>query len=424
MNKTITCNQKKHDYQRDAYIYNCIASIINASESIVFLMVTSRLFGDATAGIVTIAFNIANLMSNVGKFGVRNFQVTDAKSRYSFRDYRNVRFITSLAMTLATAAYLFGGYKYNHYTGTKIAVIICITAIYISESIEDVYWGNYQRNNRLDIGAKIFSIRWTFVMLTFIAASFLSRDVVIAVSLSAICSWILMISLICHVNKKESFVETSSSDSKKLSLIKECFPLAAGSFLYLYITNASRYAMDGLLPDSSVAIYGYLSMPVFIVGLVSAIIYQPALVAMAEEWRENDIQSLQSHIRKQCLYILLLTFLCLIGAYFLGIPVLSLLFDVDLSAYRPELLILIAGSGILAIGNFFGAIITIMRKQKLMLLSYVVVALLSLPITRVCIQLYGLFGAAIITVCGISSFTMIFVVIVMVEFRRKYISKS
>ena len=67
-----------------SYFWNTLAGLLNAGQSVVILMVISRINGLEDAGIFSIANAIASLMLTVGNFGMRNYQVTDINEKYSF----------------------------------------------------------------------------------------------------------------------------------------------------------------------------------------------------------------------------------------------------------------------------------------------------------------------------------------------------
>ena len=61
--------------QKDGFIWNMVGSILNAFQSVMLLMILTRTVGLINAGIFTIAYANANLFLNIGKYGMRNFQV-------------------------------------------------------------------------------------------------------------------------------------------------------------------------------------------------------------------------------------------------------------------------------------------------------------------------------------------------------------
>ena len=74
---------KKHN----AAFWNTISGLINAGQSAVILIFISRYLGQSAAGIFSIAYALGNLFSTMGKYGVRNFQVTDVKEVFLFHEY-------------------------------------------------------------------------------------------------------------------------------------------------------------------------------------------------------------------------------------------------------------------------------------------------------------------------------------------------
>ncbi len=84
-----------------------MAGLVNASEAVILLMVVGRTNGLEDAGILSIAFATGNLMMTIGRYGVRNFQVTDVEEQLPFPVYFTHRICTVLCMGMAAVAYLF-----------------------------------------------------------------------------------------------------------------------------------------------------------------------------------------------------------------------------------------------------------------------------------------------------------------------------
>ena len=124
------------------------------------------------------------------------------------------------------------------------------------------------------------------------------------------------------------------------------------------------------------ACFTYIFMPVFVISLLSQFVYQPVISKMALLWHEKKISQFNKLILRQIALILLLSVAAIIGGYLLGIPVLSLIYGVDLTDYKKSLVILLIGGGALAIVNFLQMIITVARKQKLLNIGYLLAFLL------------------------------------------------
>lgn len=177
-----------------------------------------------------------------------------------------------------------------------------------------------------------------------------------------------MINLYFTVQFEQIKFDFSLVPLKKLLI--ECFPLFAASFLSLYIYNASKYAIDNYLTEDIQTYYNILFMPTFIINLFSEFAFKPLLTVLAELWLNNKIKEFISEIIILLKWIGVLTVVALIGGYFLGIPVLSFIYGIKLSYFKIEFMILLIGGGFGASVWLFNNILTIMRKQKGLLLGY------------------------------------------------------
>ena len=101
--KGFICNSKNID--RDAYIWNTIAAMGNSFQTMLLMLVITRVGNMADASIFAIAYAIGNLMMSFGKYGMRNYQVTDVENNYNYYSYVYSRFITTFLMLMASCIY-------------------------------------------------------------------------------------------------------------------------------------------------------------------------------------------------------------------------------------------------------------------------------------------------------------------------------
>lgn len=377
------------------YFWNTIAGLINAGEAVILSMAVTRTTGLADAGILSIAFAIGNLMLTIGKFGVRNFQVTDVKNRFTFSDYFWARMFTAGLMAVTSLIYIFYCVQRKGYGVRKAIIILAICMIYLTEAVEDVFWGLYQKKQAIAVGAKIFISRWMLILICFIFILIRERDLQTASVVSipvGIVVFFVFNSLAFHsFNERIEAVRIGAVSQ----MLEQCFPLFAVSFLTFYVTNAPKYAIDRYLPQEVQACYGFIAMPVFVIGLLNSFLYQPLLVQMAVEWSEGRVRNFQRRVRKQCLVLTGLTIGCLSGAYLFGIPVLSMLYVIDLDAFQLEFMVLILGGGMMAFAGYFCVLLTIFRRQQLILNGYIATAVLALLFSNMAVKAYGVMGAAV-----------------------------
>ena len=396
----------KNSIKRNSYIWNIIGGLINAFQSVIILIVLTRVLDIEMAGIFTIAWAIANLAITIGKYGVRNYQVTDISEKFTFNDYLSHRILVSVLMIIFTIVYIAFQTYTNDYSLDKIIIIFLMCYLKLVDSVEDVFHGMYQQKNRLDIAGKCISVRLIISTLMLCIFSILTQNLIIASILTCIFTTLILFYLLKISYPIFSLPKIHISYNKSWLILKYCFPIFGGSFLSFYILNAPKYAIDALLTSELQAYYGFISMPVFVIGLLNNFAFQPILTTMTICYEENDIKKFETFFWRQIIFIIFITVLALLGSFFLAI--LSLLYNCDLSLFRLDLLILMLGGGLLALVGFFTTIITLMRNQKIILIGYIIVGFLALFSSNFIVYRYQLRGASILYLFLILILTLFF----------------
>ena len=376
------------------YIWNTISGILNASEAVLMSMIVMRTTGLSDAGVLTIAFAVGNLFSCIGKFGVRNIQATDQIRKFTFREYFFARLLSVVFMLIAVITYLRIGVNATNNIAEEKLVILVICLVYASEAVEDVFWGLYQQNNHLEVGAKMFCARWVVLIFIFAINMILGRSLLFSLVTASICSYCVLIVAILitfpQYRKKENI-----SFKASLEILKQGFPLMTASFFEFYLINAPKFSISEVMNNEAEAAYGFIAMPVFAIGLLSSFIYAPVIVKMSNEWNLKHYDTIRLYAVRQLRVIAVITIICAIASYFIGIPVLSAIYAVSLKEYRSELVILLIGGGFLAVASYVIVIFTIMRCQIdaiwISIISSVIAYLMLTP----AVFAKGITGAAI-----------------------------
>ena len=124
-------------------------------------------------------------------------------------------------------------------------------------------------------------------------------------------------------------------------------------------------------------------------------------------------------IIKQCGVIAGITVLGLVVAATIGIPILSFVFGVELHQYKTELCVVMIGGGMLAYSTFFSTVITIIRLQNTLLLSYGITALAAMKLSGVLVTTYGIMGAAVMYAVLMTILTIILFVIMVCRIHKE-----
>ncbi len=380
---------------RDGVVWNMVGSLLQAFQSVFILMVLTRQLGLVEAGIFTIAYANANLFLTIGNYGMRNYQVSDVKKENSFGAYRCSRWITSVLMVGIAIMYSIVMIYVRDYSVKKAIVIILMCIYRASDAYEDIYLGYCQQNGRLDIGAKCLTIRTFLSILTYILIVVIFKNQIYAAISIVIISYVTMTFLIMKLHT--IFQMDLNYEWKRVRmLLKKCFPLFVGAFLSFYIGNAPKYAIDSQLTDEMQACYGFIAMPVFVIGLLNSFIFNPLIYKLSYLWNEGKVKKFVRLVLLQIFVVAMITIVCVIGAYIIGIPVLSFVYATNLGPYLKELLLLLVGGGFLALSGLLNAMIVILRKENTIAVVYIFVSILALMFSNPIVRGYGILGAAVL----------------------------
>lgn len=389
--------EKTNNINRSSYIWNALNAIISALQNPIILLIMTRTNGVYDAGVFSIAFAIATLMLYVGLYGLRRFQSSDMHEKYSFSEYHGMRILTCSAMIFVSIIYCIYGMCFNGYGMEKALVIFMICIVKVCQAYSDVYHGCMQQKGRLDVATKSSSVRYTFEMVAYALLLVITHNLLISTAAFMAASILGLLFTSINVGKNYCSYKPSFRWDKIKLLAIEGFPLFASLFLNMYISNAPKYAIDAFLTEEVQAVYNMIFMPAFVVMLIANFIFNPILTTYAELWlkkTEESIGELMHQIKKQSLVIAGLTLLGLIVAYTIGIPVLSIIFGIDLTDYRMELCVVMIGGGALAYATYFSTVITIIRLQNTLIVCYGLIALAAKLTSGLFVLNYGIMGAA------------------------------
>ncbi len=430
LNKIVNILEKTNNVNHSTYVWNAISASLLAMESPLVLMVLQRTNGTVDAGIFSIAIAVANLMMYVGQYGLRRFQASDVKGQFRFEEYHGMRIITCAALIVATIAYCFYGRTFRDYSMTKFAAIFMICMLKLIQAYSDVYHGNMQQRGRFDVAAKATAFRYAAEIVILCVMLIATHNLLLSICVCVAFSAIIM--LLLSVNAGSHYCESIKPSFNKQAikgLFIEGFPLFVSMFLNTYIGNSPKYAIDAYLTDDIQAIFNYIFMPAFVVQIVAQFIFNPIITDYARLWNDHTKKSYDRFVksmRKMSLAVLGLTLAGLVVAATIGIPVLSVVFGVDLTGYRKELCIIMLGGGMLAYATYFSTVIAIIRIQKTLVISYGIVSLMGLLLSKPFVAGGGVVGASWMYVMLMTVLAVTLFVAMYLKFRqeRKQLSEN
>ena len=396
------------------YIWFTMGTACFALATLVMTIVISRLLGETQAGMFSVGLSIAQWLVTIAYFEIRTFQVTDVRNEYSFKYYLTLRILMCIITFLASIVYV----VFNNYDIQKVIIILLVCLYKISDSIADTFEGEFQKEDRIDISGKSEFYRVFFSILVLVIAVAVSKNLILSLIIMNVVAYGMIVLLDISIAVKRVSVRMTGDMKRLWELVKMCIPLAVSTFLSTYIINSSKLSVDRVLGDEAQLYYTAVFMPNMVINLFFFFLFKPMQTAIAVNYYEKKYKNFWHIISKMILIITGFTFVCEVGAYILGIPVLSWLYGVNLKEYKLTLLLLLLCGGINAINIIFYYVLAIMRKQKYMTILYIIVCLVSFLIMDTMTGKMGLMGASLGYLILVSLLAALLLVYIIIQTRR------
>ena len=385
--------------EKEIYIWNILGSLANAGLSVIILMVVTRTLDNQKADIFSIAWAISQLMATIGCYQIRVLQATDVEEKFTFRQYFEFRIVTIVAMMICSCIYVY----IKHYTAYKAIIIIIICGYRAVDSFADVFEGWFQQKERLDLAGRALFIR---VIIAIVGGGICLVGMHDLLALSLMLVFIYVVGLLLYdiryYNKLKVLEKQKENQNNKWlqGLLVAGTPLFVNAYLLMDIMKTPKIVIDnaittGNLQNGAQTIFNILFMPASVLTL-AYIVFRPLLTKMAIEWTMGRIKNFLKIIGSIMCCLLGMSILIIGGSALLGIPVLSVLYAIDLTMYKRELLMIILGGCFCTFSYVLDNALVVIRKQYLLVCAYVVSWVYVKIFAHTFVDKWGIMGAAIV----------------------------
>lgn len=396
----------KETTEKNNFIWNMLGSGIYSASSMILSLAVIKIVGASEGGVFAIALTLSQMLVYIAYFEMRTFQVTDVRDEFKFSEYHSGKLITCLLMIIVCSLYVW----VKRYDSNKVIVILLVCFSRLVDGYADVYEAHFQKIGRLDLAGKSLAYRTSLFVVALIVGLLVSGKLIYSLIFADVVAiiglWIFDINIMNVLGK----IAISKCGENIKKILINCFPLFIGVFCWTYILSASRIAIDGNLASKYQSYYQIIFMPVSVINLFAGFVLRPVLPKLADEYCNGLYKAFKKNICNVMLGIMTITFVCIIGAYILGIPVLSILSGCDLHDYRFILTFLIFSGGINAIAFTLYYVLTIMRCMKSVLIDYILAAVLAAVISVPMVRIHAIAGAAFSFFITVSVLSILFAV--------------
>ena len=375
------------------YFWNLVGILAQTLTSPLLLVVVARVHGEASVGLFTLLFSYSLILWALNLWGGRTYQVSDAKKEFSVSGYLVVRILFGgLSLILSLLIGLFS--NFDLYTLTLLWILTLFKSV---EAVADTFFGVLQSNNQLFITGRSLFLKAAIGVSLFAMVDFFSHSMIWASLAITSVNLILLITYdYFHVKKvvMYSFRELYRYIPEALVIIKRTWQVCAISVITMLTINIPRIFLFHYHFDM-LGRFGIIALSVTLSSVGIAFILQPKVVGIGKEWAENRYDDFGESIKRLVGITCGLGVLIIIGTALFGVPVLYLIFHIDLSADWFPLVVMVTGGILNAFVLLFFHVLTIMREIHKLLITLICTNLLLVLLGFGLVPYFSLVGATL-----------------------------
>ena len=350
----------------------------------------AKVGGAQQVGIYVLAMAIVSPVFALANLNLRSVQSTDVHQQYTFKQYRNLRLLTSLtALVVITLILWMADYRDE---------INCFTSIFACakffESISELAYGRQQQRERMSLIAVSMVMRGSLAFLMFSMFYWWVGQLFIA-GLGLVVAWALVALLYDYrLAQRLSGEDVSTAVQYIRPLLKTTAPLGFVVFCNTINLNIPRYIINDLYGQAQKSnrrrLYFFIVAGSNIINAVG----QSATPRLAKLCVTSKNQFLQ--LQHKLLAISIVIGLGgIVGSYFMADWVLSVFYNEEFRGYGRLFVWVMVGAMAMYCSVMMGCGLTAMRSFKIQSKLSLVVILVVAGVSFYSIPTVGLTGGAI-----------------------------
>ena len=370
-------------------LFNSAGSLYYLACQWLITVLVVRLSGYEDAGTLSLCMSITNMFYTLASFGMRDFQVSDYTGKYSPGQYVTTRLLTCTAAAVLCCGFV--GLN-RGYTGYEAACIILYMLFRVAEALVDTFQAMEQQAERMDYNFISFLLRGTFLLGGFSLILWLTQNLLLAILCITLTSFAVVLLFDFPVGRRLTGFRLTFSFQVSRQLLWECMPLMCNSFLTTAVISVPRSILEGIWGSYIMGIYASIATPATIVQSGAIWLYTPVITVFTRHYARRDARAYYTLYHKIWALLAAAFAVVFVVAGLLGRWGLGLLFDEAVVEYAGLLLPVLGTTALIACAYFLGALITITRKLKVILIGNAVAAVLAAALSLPLIRSFGMNG--------------------------------
>ncbi len=393
--------------------WTLLGNVVYAASQWGILVILAKLSSPESVGQFALGLAITAPAFMLTRLQLRAVLATDVQGQYQFNEYFLVRVITVVfTMGMLLAILCLFGYSYE-----LMLIIFGIGLAKSLESISDIFYGLFQKQERMDILAKSMMIKGFISLIAFGAVQYLWRELLYSVW-ALVFSWGII--LFCYdllmgfrvlnesSNHNGSIIISASGykeiDYRKLTgLIKISMPMGIAMMIGSLNTNVPRYFLEYYSGAGAVGYFSAISYLMVVGAMIIGAIGQTASPRLAKYYTQ-DLNLYKKLLAKLIALSCLVGLLGIIIVGLLGEEILTILYRYDYAQYKNVLVWMTVATVISWISGMLGVGLTAARQFTMQmyislfsLFSLFVLSAIIIPDNGIIGTAWAFFASSLVT---------------------------
>lgn len=375
------------------FIYINVGNFIYLGVQWAISVALVRLGGFEDAGLFSLGLTVSTMFGMIANYGLRSFQITDVKNRFSDYTYIVSRIITIIIAFAACLVYSI----VKKFDVSTLLIVLIFMLYKCVEAYSDVLSAIWQKNNRMiDVGISM-GIRGIANMIFFFLCFLYSHNIIIAIAAMAFSSFLTLL-LFDFVKTKKYLKQTQLF--KRFSKADIIPLLLTGMLTMLFVFSTTLFnSIPKLIVEkkcgvSLLGVFSSVFAPTVVISTFAVGVLLPVAPKLAESFIRGDRKSIFKTI-SVCNLIFVATG---VAAELLSIVVGKQLFRIvygeEIIPYFNLFYYVIIVSVLISVVNSYSTLLIAARKLKQLLAFSGSSCVLVLIASYLIIPKYSIYGAA------------------------------
>jgi len=398
------------------HIWILISTLIVAPFAQILGLITTRIINLETAGEIAYAVAITSIFIVFVIFSANQKQMVDTREEFTFGNYLNFRTITSLIASLLLVLFLIILQQNMHQT----LIIVFYYFVFLVDAYANVFMTDFHQKGKIRIMGRMRASGFCAAVIAFFLSTLLLQNVVISLAVSGAFISIVYFIWVWVYRKQFTPIKIVLDFITIKQLAMTVLPIFILTLIMTYLGFAPNIYLGNFATMETVAICAILITPAALFQiLLHTLLFGAPLPSTSEAYANGDLKRFSKRIHFLYILTIFAAVPFLIISYNFGIPLLTWIYNTDLSPYLRQLMFLSIGGLFTTAIHIAGVALIIMRKQIAYMYSYIAVGMICGPLVAYLVWKYGLDGAVLSNIIIFAPLTIIVYIIFRITLHRE-----